>query len=328
MKGGRAKDCDTHYCGGPDFLVEIISTHDQSRAKLPFYSQIGVREVMIIDRDPWCLELYRLEGGELRLVGKSQLDASAEFSERRRAALVPSTSRPAAPADRGDASRQFAAVDCLDANHCVSGDAVMATLITDPGLQQQLLAERVEWGGDIFDEVWEGTYIMTPSPNLEHQDISTGLVTVFRVAIDWPGLGKVYHVVNVSDREQGWKRNYRVPDIAVALNGTQVRFCDTHFCGGPDLVVEIVSPYDLSRDKLKFYGTVGVREVMLIDRDPWCLELYRLDEDELRLFGKSRLDEPALLSSAVVPLSFRLLPGQPRPQIEVTHRDGVQRWIV
>jgi len=204
----------------------------------------------------------------------------------------------------------------------------MATLITDPDLEQQVRATRSEWGGDRYDEVWEGMHVMTPVPNIEHQDIAGGLVTVLRVVIDWTGMGKVYPGINVSDRELGWKKNYRVPDAVVVLNGTKARHCGTHLCGGPDFLAEIVSPHDLSRDKLQFYAGINVRELLIIDRDPWCLELYRLDAGNLGLVGRSTLDEPNELRSDVIPLSFSLLAGSARPQIEVVHHDGRQQWVV
>jgi Uma2 family endonuclease len=204
----------------------------------------------------------------------------------------------------------------------------MATLVIDPYVEQQIRSQRAEWGADRFDEVWEGIYIMTPVPNLEHQDMATGLSTIFRIVVQWAGLGVVYQEVNVSDRERGWEQNYRVPDVAVVLNDTRARFCETHLCGGPDFLVEIISPDDRSREKLQFYAKIGVRELMIVDREPWSLELYRLHGDETKLVGTSRLEEPAILNSDVVPVSFRLLPGDARPQIDVTHRDGVQRWLV
>jgi Uma2 family endonuclease len=204
----------------------------------------------------------------------------------------------------------------------------MATLVIDPYVEQQIRSQRAEWGADRFDEVWEGIYIMTPVPNLEHQDMATGLSTIFRIVVQWAGLGVVYQEVNVSDRERGWEQNYRVPDVAVVLNDTRARFCETHLCGGPDFLVEIISPDDRSREKLQFYAKIGVRELMIVDREPWSLELYRLHGDEMKLVGTSRLEEPAILNSDVVPVSFRLLPGDARPQIDVTHRDGVQRWLV
>jgi Uma2 family endonuclease len=202
----------------------------------------------------------------------------------------------------------------------------MATLITDPAVEERIRAQRAKWGADRYDEVWEGTYMMTPMPNVQHQKLAARLVAILDAVIGQSG--DVCAGANVSDREDGWDHNYRAPDVVVVMKGSRAKDCDTHYCGGPDFLVEIISTQDQSRAKLPFYSQIGVHEVMIIDRDPWCLELYRLEGGELRLIGKSQLDAPAELSSAVVPLSFRLLPGQPRPQIEVTHRDGVQRWIM
>jgi hypothetical protein len=112
------------------------------------------------------------------------------------------------------------------------------------------------------------------------------------------------------------------------LPGSAARDCDTHWCGGPDFCVEIASPGDRSRDKLDFYAGIGVRELLLVERDPWDVELYRLSGARLELIGRSDLSSPTAIDSVVVPVSFRLIDGSPRPSIEVTHRDGVQRWIV
>jgi len=35
-----------------------------------------------------------------------------------------------------------------------------------------------------------------------------------------------------------------------------------------------------------------------------------------------------LIVSQVVPLAFKLIAGSERPSIEITHRDGRQRWVV
>ena len=133
---------------------------------------------------------------------------------------------------------------------------------------------------------------------------------------------------NVSDREKDWTTNYRCPDVVVVLPGGAARDCRTHWFGGPDFCVEIASHGDRSRDKLDFYAAIGVRELLLVDRDPWGLELYRLADGRLDLVGRSNLSAAAVLASAVVPTSFRLVPGTARPRIEVTHHDGVQRWLV
>jgi len=66
LKGGRAIDCGTHLFGGPDFLVEIQSPGDDTNEKLPFYSGLEVRELLIVHRDTRQLRLLQHNG--LRLV--------------------------------------------------------------------------------------------------------------------------------------------------------------------------------------------------------------------------------------------------------------------
>jgi Uma2 family endonuclease len=204
----------------------------------------------------------------------------------------------------------------------------MDLLVLDPFARDQLIQERRANGLDRWDEAWDGVYVLMPNPNVEHQKIAAGLVIAFGIVVKLPGLGEVFNGVNVSDREEGWTHNYRCPDVAIYLRENPARDCGPHWFGGPDLAVEIASPDDRAREKLGFYSKVGVRELLLIDRDPWALELYKLRRNKLALVGKSDLERPSVLASDVVPLSFRLVAGAARPGIEVIHADGVQRWIV
>ena len=204
----------------------------------------------------------------------------------------------------------------------------MATLITDPYLEEQIQAERQASGGHHHDEVWDGVYMMIPLPNDEHQDLVGELTAVLIEVIHRAGLGKVRPGVNLSDREEGWIKNYRAPDVAVFLMGGAANAFGTHWVGAADFLVEIVSPDDHSRKKLSFYGQIGVRELLLIDRDPWVIELHRLAEGGLALAGTSTLADSAALVSEVLPLTFRLVPGDERPRIEVTHVESGKQWQV
>lgn len=65
LPGGLAIDCGTHWLGGPDFLTEIKSPGDDTEEKIPFYSQVKVRELLIIGRDSRALRLLRHNGREL-----------------------------------------------------------------------------------------------------------------------------------------------------------------------------------------------------------------------------------------------------------------------
>lgn len=70
LKGSAAQNHDTFWTGALDFIVEVISRGDRSQEKLPFYSKIGIREALFVERDPWRLNLYRHDGSKLHLVGQ------------------------------------------------------------------------------------------------------------------------------------------------------------------------------------------------------------------------------------------------------------------
>jgi Uma2 family endonuclease len=80
LPGSRGKDCDTHWRGGADFLIEVASPGDRTREKIPFHSRIGVVELLLVDRESWTFELYRREKGQLHEVGRSSLDAPQVLS--------------------------------------------------------------------------------------------------------------------------------------------------------------------------------------------------------------------------------------------------------
>jgi Uma2 family endonuclease len=70
LKEGRAIDCETHWMGGPDFLVEIECPGDETDKKIAYYDQLFVRELLIVHRDSRRLRLYRHDGRALVLAGR------------------------------------------------------------------------------------------------------------------------------------------------------------------------------------------------------------------------------------------------------------------
>ena len=183
-------------------------------------------------------------------------------------------------------------------------------------------------GGDRYDEVWDGVYVMSPLADLEHQKLGFHLASAIEQAIGGEARGSVLPGANVSDRVEGWVKNYRCPDVVAYLLGNPAQSCGSHWCGGPDFAVEILSRGDRSRKKFAFYASVGVRELLLVNRHPWRLELYRLVEGKLEPIGMSMAAESSLLASVVLPLTFRLLPADPRPQVEVAQTEGPRRWLM
>ena len=113
-----------------------------------------------------------------------------------------------------------------------------------------------------------------------------------------------------SDRADDWQQNYRVPDVLVFLKGTTAENRHTHWFGGPDFAIEIISPGDRTLEKLDFYARVNTRELLVIDRDPWQLTLYRLQGDPPKLspVAVSSFSQLATVQSEVIPISFRIEP--------------------
>lgn len=168
--------------------------------------------------------------------------------------------------------------------------------------------------------------MMTPLPNNEHQRLATRLGSICDYALPDPTRGQVFVGVNVSDRRRGWTTNYRCPDVAVFLAETRAKDCGTHWFGGPDFAVEITSPNDRSRDKLEFYAKVGVRELLIVDRRPWRLELYRRNDGQLLCVGVSTARQSDVLPLEVLPLAFQLQAAKPRPRVVVKLLGGTRQW--
>jgi Uma2 family endonuclease len=190
-----------------------------------------------------------------------------------------------------------------------------------------LIRRRRRSGLDRFDEVWDGVYVMSPQPNPEHMLLSGMLTYVFLSALDPSRVLGVAPGGNVSDRREDWAKNYRCPDVLVFLAGNQAEQLESHWFGGPDFAVEIISRGDRARKKLGFYAKVGVRELLLIDRKPWRLELYRLNEGSFAPVGISDLQQAAPITSSLLNLTFRLIADKPRPKIEITCPADGRSWL-
>jgi Uma2 family endonuclease len=144
------------------------------------------------------------------------------------------------------------------------------------------LASRRRIGLDRWDEVWEGVLHMAPAPTDEHQRIVDELIEFLRPLLRKSGRGTLRSGINVFD-EASPVENYRIPDLTfVAAEHTGIMKPDGIRGGGPDAVIEVRSPSDETYDKLPFFAKLGVREVIVIDRDTKVVELFRLAGGQYR----------------------------------------------
>lgn len=84
----------------------------------------------------------------------------------------------------------------------------------------------------------------------------------------------VWLQLNVADPARGLD-DFRIPDISVVLRGGRAQVRDAFIAGGPDLVIGVRSPGDETEEKLPWYASQHVREVLVIDRDTKKPTLYR-----------------------------------------------------
>jgi Uma2 family endonuclease len=205
----------------------------------------------------------------------------------------------------------------------------MALVSLEPSELKRLIRRRRRTGADRFDEVWDGVYVMAPIADNEHQSLGLRLAIGFTNALDPVQTTQIFPGCNVSDQPERWKRNYRCPDVAIFLPGNPAQDCKSHWYGGPDFAVEIISRFDRSRKKFGFYKSVGVRELLLVDRHPWALELYRVDNADWVLVGRADLQNSRdAIASELLGLTLQLIPGDPRPEIEIVRKQSGAKWLV
>jgi len=201
-------------------------------------------------------------------------------------------------------------------------------LIEHAGPVRELIEQRQKSGADRNDEVWDGVYHMSPIANLAHQRIVRALNFAFENIL----LGTAAEILagaNISDRPRAWYKNFRIPDLIVVLPGNAIQDRKTHYLGGPDLAVEVLSPDDDSVEKLPFYAKVGTREVLHVDTDTKAVSLYALRDGTLQVVGTSSIADSNVVASSVLPVSFQVLGDQAKPVLRVTHTaKPEQNWII
>ena len=129
-------------------------------------------------------------------------------------------------------------------------------------------------------ELIHGEVIMSPSPEISHQDIALRLAIYLTHKA--PN-GKVHIApldVYLDDL------NVVQPDVLwVAEGSTCVAVDGKYLRGGPDFVGEVASPGTVRRDKkekFRLYETYGVREYWMIDPAERLIEVWQRVEGQFR----------------------------------------------
>jgi Uma2 family endonuclease len=136
------------------------------------------------------------------------------------------------------------------------------------GVPESFLEERRRLGHDKRDELWEGVLHMVPPPSSAHIVVNSDLL----VALAPIAKRRRMRALACEPGVFGTDTNYRIPDLVI-VRPDQI---SKRGFEGAELVVEVLSPDDESRDKFPFYAKVGVCEIWLIEPETRATEIYEL----------------------------------------------------
>ncbi len=144
-----------------------------------------------------------------------------------------------------------------------------------PVVVPHVLEWRKRRGLDRWDEMWEGELHMAPAPNFDHQSLESDLESYLKKHWAERIRAKVLHQVNVASLG-GWPDDFRIPDLVLITRKRMEINRGECLEGAPDVIVEILSPGDETREKFPFYAELSVPEVWVIDRDTKEPEVHLL----------------------------------------------------
>ncbi len=142
-------------------------------------------------------------------------------------------------------------------------------------ISEMELSHRRRLGLDRLDEMWEGVLHMAPAPSTKHQAKVTWLCALLNSYVTRHKLGRLFVQSNVREPATG-ERDYRVPDLCFVAGGREGMIGEVFIEGGPDLVVEVLSPDDETYEKMPFYARIGVPWLVVVGTEDERVEVFRL----------------------------------------------------
>jgi Uma2 family endonuclease len=169
----------------------------------------------------------------------------------------------------------------------------MRTLLSDPPPADVagLLERRKRLGQDRHDEVWEGVLHVVRSPSFRHSVLSAQLISLFTPLAGPAGL-TVSTEFNLGDSIH----DFRISDAGLHRAGAAGLWLPT-----VALAIEILSPGDETWEKLPFYASRNVDELLVIDPGARSVDWRALQDGRYEQIERSRLIDlgPAELSRRI-----------------------------
>jgi Uma2 family endonuclease len=181
----------------------------------------------------------------------------------------------------------------------------MATVIKSTILSRwttDLVKKMPQIEGERY-EIIDGELYVTTQPHFQHQATCDNIIIELGNWSRATGSGRTFQAPGVIFSEE----NAVAPDIVWVskLRMPAVLGRDGKLHDAPDLMIEILSPGKANEErdrekKLKLYSRYGVQEYWIADWRAVMVEIYRLDQDALRLAETLKSGDE---------LTSRLLPG-------------------
>jgi Uma2 family endonuclease len=194
----------------------------------------------------------------------------------------------------------------------------MADPATRPD-ERYTYADRKTWGDDERWELIDGTAWKMDAPSLGHQLLITQFVVRMVTHLGGPTqLAGCLVVPSPFDvlvldhpgQDEDDARTVVQPDVSVVCDRSKLRHSGC--VGGPEIVVEIISPYTAKRDladKFAVYERAGVREYWVVDPGNRFVHVYHLGAD-------GKLGEPEIVTEGKAVVS-QVLAGLALPTEEL-----------
>jgi Uma2 family endonuclease len=160
-------------------------------------------------------------------------------------------------------------------------------------------------------EVIDGELLpMAPGPDMPHQDWVLNLATLLKLHVERRNLGRISLAPRdvILDEE-----NIVQPDVAFVSVARKSIVERRGIFGAPDIVIEILSPFSVRRDrqiKKELYARFGVKEFWIVDPGNNGVEILALESGQYKLIssaiGKGKVH------SAILDLEFEVAEVAPK----------------
>ena len=147
----------------------------------------------------------------------------------------------------------------------------------------------------------DGELVMAASPTPDHQTVVQETFVKLDSFVREHRLGRVFLApLDIVIRRDPLRT--RQPDLMFISNARRYIIGMQVIEGGPDLVVEVLSPTNTRQElqeKLQDYQTIGVREAWVVSPQARTVEVLKLSPESIERFGLYGLGD--LLASHVLP---------------------------